>query len=82
MKIQRLAGKIVLNNEENCYQYVLNALIFNITGKLVPGPDSQGSLDSIVKHSIFKSEEDLLKEFDSLSESTTGTKIIIYNLKR
>ncbi|GAB1609197.1 family CW-type zinc finger 3-like, partial [Argonauta hians] len=46
---------------------------------------NQGSLNNlraILKHSIFRKESSLLEELNNLEMLKTGTKIIIYNLKR
>ncbi len=45
-------------------------------------PDSTGSLGAITKHSLFKTKEHLMSEFEALNNTRTGTRIILYNLKR
>ncbi|CAG2184737.1 MORC [Mytilus edulis] len=44
--------------------------------------DVKSNLQSILQHSILKTEKDLLNELDSMEKLKTGTKIIIYNLAR
>ncbi|XP_013093862.2 MORC family CW-type zinc finger protein 3-like isoform X1 [Biomphalaria glabrata] len=43
---------------------------------------SENNVDAILRYSPFKSENELQEELNSLKEFTTGTKIIIYNLKK
>ncbi len=57
-------------------------LYYWLSGKLEDRRDTEGSLKAILEHSPFKSEEQLMREFDCLANSRTGTRIIIYNLKR
>lgn len=57
---------------------VLNSL----SVKMMPTPEAEGSLNAIIKYSLFNSKEKLLEEFGALEEFRCGTRIIIYNLKR
>ena len=51
------------------------------TVQLVEAPDAEGSVDAILKYSLFHTEDDLLAEFQGI-RSGTGTRILIYNLNR
>ncbi|XP_078067613.1 MORC family CW-type zinc finger protein 4 isoform X2 [Mustelus asterias] len=48
---------------------------------LIVTEDSVPSLEAILKYSIFKSQEELLAEFDAIL-SKKGTRIIIWNIRR
>lgn len=43
--------------------------------------DSWPSLEAILKHSIFKKENDLLSQFDAIT-GKKGTRILIWNIRR
>ena len=42
----------------------------------------EGSLKDILEHSIFKTMKTILTEIDNLEGHDTGTRILIYNLKK
>ncbi|KAJ8014904.1 hypothetical protein DPEC_G00020620 [Dallia pectoralis] len=48
---------------------------------LVTTEDSEASLKAILTHSLIHTQEDLLKQFDSMP-SKKGTKILIWNIRR
>uniref|UniRef100_UPI00398E8413 MORC family CW-type zinc finger protein 4-like isoform X2 n=1 Tax=Pristiophorus japonicus TaxID=55135 RepID=UPI00398E8413 len=55
---------------------------FNQQNKnLIVTEDSVPSLEAILKYSVFKSQEDLLAEFDAIL-SKKGTRIIVWNIRR
>ncbi|XP_069126147.1 MORC family CW-type zinc finger protein 3-like [Argopecten irradians] len=47
-----------------------------------PTPDMAHNLRAICQHSIFRTEKDLLEELEVMEKLRTGTKIMVYNLKR
>ncbi|XP_048884452.1 MORC family CW-type zinc finger protein 4 isoform X1 [Brienomyrus brachyistius] len=51
------------------------------TKKLVVTEDSEASLQAILTHSLFSSQEELLEELESIP-SKKGTKILIWNIRR
>ena len=59
---------------------------WSVAERRVMTPESNQSLQAIIKHSLFRSERALLHELRDmkqwLSDASSGTKIIIYNLKR
>ena len=64
-------------NSKTSPKYILNIVqMRSNTG------DVKSNLQSILQHSILKTEKDLLNELDSMEKLKTGTKIIIYNLAR
>lgn len=52
------------------------------TDRVLSRDDTDGSLRSIFSHSIFTTLKSIFKEYASLNGHETGTRIIIYNLKR
>ncbi|XP_059150148.1 ATPase MORC2A-like isoform X2 [Physella acuta] len=48
----------------------------------IKSQESRNNLNAILQYSVFKHEEELKAELRALEGSKTGTKIIIYNLKR
>ncbi|XP_041076122.1 MORC family CW-type zinc finger protein 4-like [Polyodon spathula] len=55
---------------------------FNQQNKnLIVTEDSVASLDAIMTHSLFQTQEELLEQFDSIP-SKKGTKIVIWNIRR
>ncbi|XP_059150084.1 MORC family CW-type zinc finger protein 3-like [Physella acuta] len=61
--------------------YYFNEVKLSVT--LLKRDNSQGTLNclkQILTYSIFNTEDDLIKELNTLENSRTGTKIIIYNL--
>ncbi|XP_038603999.1 LOW QUALITY PROTEIN: MORC family CW-type zinc finger protein 4 [Tachyglossus aculeatus] len=49
--------------------------------KMIVTEDSLASLEAVLKHSLFSSEEELLAEFDAIP-SKKGTRIFIWNIRR
>lgn len=50
----------------------------------IKSQESRNNLDAILKHTPFKTEQDIKEELRSINRNRTGTgtKIILYNLKR
>ncbi|XP_078403150.1 uncharacterized protein LOC144683716 isoform X1 [Cetorhinus maximus] len=66
----------------NAQAVIIPIVPFNQQNKnLIVTEDSVPSLEAILKHSIFKSQEELLAEFDAIL-SKKGTRIIIWNIRR
>jgi len=54
------------------------------TIQVIMDVDTEGSFSSIIKYSLFRSKKELVDEIKSISGNAkdTGTKIIVYNLKK
>ncbi|CAL1546175.1 unnamed protein product [Lymnaea stagnalis] len=56
--------------------------LMNASLERIKSQESRNNLNAILQYSVFKDEEELKAELRALEGSKTGTKIIIYNLKR
>ncbi|XP_072361539.1 MORC family CW-type zinc finger protein 4 [Scyliorhinus torazame] len=66
----------------NAQAVIIPIVPFNQQNKnLIVTEDSVPSLEAILKYSIFKSQEELLAEFDAIL-SKKGTRIIVWNIRR
>ncbi|XP_067853144.1 MORC family CW-type zinc finger protein 4-like [Heptranchias perlo] len=66
----------------NAQAVIIPIVPFNQQNKnLIVTEDSVPSLEAILKYSVFKSQEELLAEFDTIL-SKKGTRIIIWNIRR
>uniref|UniRef100_A0A3Q2CT21 MORC family CW-type zinc finger 3a n=1 Tax=Cyprinodon variegatus TaxID=28743 RepID=A0A3Q2CT21_CYPVA len=66
-------------------QIIVLCHLFSLTISLLSvNEDQEASLRDILQYSLFKSQVELLAEIDAISSSTakTGTRIIIWNLRR
>ncbi|XP_053483631.1 MORC family CW-type zinc finger protein 3-like [Ictalurus furcatus] len=65
---------------------IVPIVMFTNTGQTVSAsPEHAESLHDILKHSLFNTKEELLSEFsviDALCTNSSGTRIIIWNLRR
>ncbi|XP_067903098.1 MORC family CW-type zinc finger protein 3-like [Heterodontus francisci] len=77
--VNKLSSKVIEVDSRNRFLWILlNPLEAQ---NLILTEDSVPSLEAILKHSIFKSQEELLAEFDAIL-SKKGTRIIIWNIRR
>ncbi|XP_059833095.1 MORC family CW-type zinc finger protein 3-like [Hypanus sabinus] len=66
----------------NAQAIIIPIVPFNQHNKnLIVTEDSVPSLEAILKYSVFKSQEELLAEFDTIA-GKKGTRIVIWNIRR